>query len=238
MTQLLTIAHEGGKLPPHVKSLLADGAIDRDDADARMTCRPSQQRACQDSVLAKGREMVRAETCPGHVRHGPRATCIPPSPLLFFCKTPTQVKRVTPQPQTDTSRWKRVEHGEEKRTRFEDGTEEIIGALIEVHRHLGPGLLESAYEACLSRELVVRGLRHTRQCPLSIVYKGVVVDCSYRLDVVVEERVLLELKTIERVLPIHKAQVITYLRLSGLPVGLLVNFNVRTLKDGLHRLWP
>ena len=130
------------------------------------------------------------------------------------------------------------EHEEEKKRRFEDGTNLIIGALVEVHRHLGPGLLESAYEACLCRELEVLGLRHVRQQPLPVSYKGTLVECGYRLDLVVEGRVLLELKTVERLLPIHKAQVITYLKISGMQVGLLVNFNVRVLKEGLHRLWP
>jgi GxxExxY protein len=132
-----------------------------------------------------------------------------------------------------------MEHEEEKRRRFVgDGTSEIIAALIEVHRTVGPGLLESAYEACLSRELTLRGIAHERQRELVFAYKGANVECTYRLDLVVEERVLIELKAVERILPIHKAQVITYLRLSGLPVALLVNFNVRALREGLHRLWP
>ena len=119
-----------------------------------------------------------------------------------------------------------------------DGTSEVIAALIEVHRLVGPGLLEAAYEACLSRELHLRRIVHERQRALALEYKGAEVDCAFRLDIVVEERVLVELKAVERILPIHKAQVITYLRLSGLPVGLLVNFNVRALREGLHRLWP
>ena len=122
--------------------------------------------------------------------------------------------------------------------RFDDGTEGVIGALIEVHRRLGPGLLESAYEACLCAELSLRGMRFERQQPLGVDYKGVHVDCGYRLDLVVERRILLGLKTVERLLPIHEAQVVTYLRLARLPVGLLVNFNVLTLKSGLRRLTP
>ena len=109
--------------------------------------------------------------------------------------------------------------------RFEDGTEEVIGALIEVHRHLGPGLLESAYEACLCAELSERQLRFERQRAVPVNYKGLIFDCGYRLDLVVDDRVLLELKAVERLLPIHEAQVVTYLRLSRLPVALLVNFN-------------
>ena len=121
---------------------------------------------------------------------------------------------------------------------FEDGTEDVIGAFIEVHRALGPGLLESAYEACLCAELSLRGMRFTRQRALAVEYKGVRLDCGYRLDVVVDDRILVELKTVERLLPIHEAQVVTYLRLARLPVGLLVNFNVIVLKTALRRLTP
>jgi GxxExxY protein len=131
-----------------------------------------------------------------------------------------------------------MEHEEEKRRSFEDGSDEVIGALIEVHRHLGPGLLESAYETCVCEELRLRGLRFEKQRPLPIRYKDLLVDCGYRLDIIVEDRILLELKAIERLLPIHRAQLVTYLKVSQLPVGLLVNFNVRVLKEGLHRLWP
>lgn len=122
--------------------------------------------------------------------------------------------------------------------RFEDGTDEVIGALIEVHRHLGPGLLESAYEACVCAELCERGLKFVRQRPLAVDYKGLRLDCGYRLDLVVEENILLELKAVERLLPIHQAQLITYLRLSQLPVGLLVNFNATVLRNALRRLTP
>jgi GxxExxY protein len=122
--------------------------------------------------------------------------------------------------------------------RFEDGTEEVIGAFIEVHRTLGPGLLESAYEACLCAELSLRGLRFARQRSLPVDYKGLHLDCGYRLDIVVDDRILIELKTVERLLPIHEAQVVTYLRLARLPVGLLVNFNVIVLKTALRRLTP
>jgi GxxExxY protein len=122
--------------------------------------------------------------------------------------------------------------------RFEDGTEGVIGALIEVHRCLGPGLLESAYEACLCAELSACGLRFERQRPLAIEYKGVSVECAYRLDLVVSESILVELKAVERLLPIHEAQVVTYLRLSRLSVGLLVNFNAIVLRQGLRRLTP
>jgi GxxExxY protein len=121
---------------------------------------------------------------------------------------------------------------------FEFGTDRVIGALIEVHRRLGPGLLESAYEACLAAELKIRGLAFVRQVPLPIDYKGIRLECSYRLDFIVEGQILIELKTVERLMPIHEAQVITYLRLARLPVGLLTNFNVFSIKRGLRRLTP
>jgi GxxExxY protein len=127
---------------------------------------------------------------------------------------------------------------ERKLGRFEDGTDEVIGSLIDVHRYLGPGLMESAYEACLCAELTARGLKFERQQPLPISYQGAHLDCGYRLDMVVGDSILLELKAVERLLPIHEAQVITYLRLSQLPVGLLVNFNVTVLRNGLRRLRP
>lgn len=115
-------------------------------------------------------------------------------------------------------------------------TDLIIGAGIEVHRHLGPGLLESAYEECMCEELKLLGLPFERQLPLPIIYKGKALDCGYRLDIVVVKKVIVELKAIEKLLPIHQAQVITYLKLSGLEVGLLMNFNVPVLKDGIKRI--
>jgi len=118
----------------------------------------------------------------------------------------------------------------------EELTAEIYGAAIEVHKHLGPGLLESAYEECLCREFSLRGLSFHRQVPLPVTYKGVRLDCGYKLDLVVEEKVILELKAVEEVRPLHEAQLLTYLRLSGRQVGLLINFNVPLLKDGITRL--
>ncbi len=115
-------------------------------------------------------------------------------------------------------------------------TERIIGFAIEVHRHLGPGLLESAYEECLCYELGQAAMVFRRQVPLPIVYKSVHLDCGYRLDIVVENRVIVELKAVERLMPIHEAQVITYLKLSGIATGLLLNFNTPVLKDGVRRL--
>ena len=103
-------------------------------------------------------------------------------------------------------------------------TEQIIGAAIEVHRHLGPGLLESAYEECLCRELELRGLSFDRQKPLPLEYKGIQLDCGYRIDIVVENKVILELKCVDAIAPVHEAQLLTYLRLSGFKVGLMPGF--------------
>jgi GxxExxY protein len=114
-------------------------------------------------------------------------------------------------------------------------THEIIGAAIEVHKRLGPGLLESAYEECLLHELRLRNLRVDRQLGIPVVYKEVQLDCGYRLDLLVEGRVVVELKSIEGLAPIHEAIILTYLRLSGHKIGLLINFNVTALKDGVRR---
>jgi GxxExxY protein len=113
---------------------------------------------------------------------------------------------------------------------------EVIGAAIEIHRALGPGLLESAYEECLCYELQLRNLRFERQVALPVHYKMVRLDCGYRLDVVVENRLIVELKTVEKLLPIHDAQLLTYLKMTGLKTGLLMNFNVAILKEGLKRI--
>lgn len=115
-------------------------------------------------------------------------------------------------------------------------TETIVGAAINVHRALGPGLLESAYEACLAFELSQLGLKVEQQKPLPVIYKSVHLDCGYRLDILVEESVIVELKSVDQLVPIHKAQLISYLKLSGLTVGLLINFNTKMLKDGIQRI--
>jgi GxxExxY protein len=115
-------------------------------------------------------------------------------------------------------------------------TDKIIGAAVEVHRELGPGLMESAYEACLFFELEKAGLKVYRQKALPVIYKSIRVDCGYRLDLLVEDKVVVELKSIEALLPIHKAQMISYLRISGCKVGLLINFNVTLLKNGIRRI--
>jgi len=115
-------------------------------------------------------------------------------------------------------------------------TGKIIGAAINVHRELGPGLLESAYEICLAYELAEMGLSVERQRPLPVLYKSVRLDCGYRLDLLVENKVVVELKSVEKIEPIHVAQVLSYLKLSGCNVGLLINFNVKILKSGIKRL--
>lgn len=114
-------------------------------------------------------------------------------------------------------------------------TSAIIAAAIEVHRELGPGLFESVYEECFCRELTLRGISFRRQVDLPVIYKGLKLDRAYRLDVIVEEKVIVEVKAVEHILPVHKAQLLTYLRVTGTPVGLLINFNSPTLKDGIVR---
>jgi GxxExxY protein len=114
-------------------------------------------------------------------------------------------------------------------------TELVIGAAIEVHRHLGPGLLESAYETCLAHELRLAGMRVARQVEIPITYKGIRLEPGYRMDLVVHDGVVVEVKAVERLLPVHEAQLLTYLRLSGHAVGLLINFQVAQLRDGIRR---
>jgi GxxExxY protein len=115
-------------------------------------------------------------------------------------------------------------------------TREIIGAAIEVHRELGPGLLESVYQVCMEHELRLRKIEHRAQEPLPITYKGLQLDVDLRMDLFFPARLVLELKTVERLLPIHEAQLLTYLRLTKVHVGLLINFCVPVLKDGIKRL--
>ena len=121
-------------------------------------------------------------------------------------------------------------------TRLDQITEEIIGAAIEVHRALGPGLLESAYEACLAFELAERGLKLKQQTPVPVQYRDVKLDVGYRLDLLVEGSVIVEIKAVDSLQPVHQAQLLSYLRLSGRRVGLLINFNVKVLKNGISRL--
>ncbi len=124
----------------------------------------------------------------------------------------------------------------EEKDRLDQITRRIIGASIEVHKALGPGLLESAYQVCLVFELRQMGLKVEEQKPLPVVYKDVKLDCGYRLDLVVEDAVMVEIKAVERLSPIHDAQLLSYLPLSHKKVGLLLNFHVRVLKDGLKRV--
>jgi GxxExxY protein len=130
---------------------------------------------------------------------------------------------------TESQRHRETENGKDRRTA------PIIGAAIEVHRALGPGLLESAYEECLCHELHLRGLRFERQVDLPISYKGLLLGCGYKIDLIVEQEVILELKALEAILPVHEAQLLTYLKLSGKHVGLLINFNTPVLTRGIKR---
>ena len=114
-------------------------------------------------------------------------------------------------------------------------TDTIIGAAIEVHRNLGPGLLESAYETCLAYELEQIGLNIERQKPLPLVYKDIRLDQGYRVDLLVEQKVVVELKVVEQIMPVHEAQILSYLKFSGCQIGLLLNFNTKLMKDGVRR---
>jgi GxxExxY protein len=128
-----------------------------------------------------------------------------------------------------------AEAGVAPKLRYEELTEKIIGAAIEVHRALGPGLLESAYEECLCYELNLRGLRFLRQVSVPVKYKGINLDCGYQLDIIVEDTVILELKSIDRIASIHDAQLLTYMKLLNKPVGFIINFNVPVLRSGIVR---
>jgi GxxExxY protein len=123
-----------------------------------------------------------------------------------------------------------------ERERLDKITEEIIGAAISVHKGLGPGLLESAYEECLCFEFSQTGLGFERQVPLPVIYKGVKLDCGYKMDLVVEHEVIVEIKAVERLIPVHEAQLLSYLKLYNKKVGLLLNFHVPVLKSGLKRI--
>jgi GxxExxY protein len=129
-----------------------------------------------------------------------------------------------------------IHRGDAEARSFDELTERIIGFCIEIHGVLGPGLLESAYEECLCHELSLAGLKFERQKPLPVSYKNVNLDCGYRIDLIVENKVIVELKTVDELLPIHEAQILTYLKLANLPVGFLINFNVPLLKQGVKRI--
>ena len=119
--------------------------------------------------------------------------------------------------------------------KHEELSKEIIGAAIEVHKLLGPGLLESAYEDCMVYELKIKGLNLERQKAVPVVYKSIKLDCGYRLDILVENKIIIEIKSIDAMAPVHEAQILTYMKFSGVNVGLLINFNVTILKNGLKR---
>jgi len=114
-------------------------------------------------------------------------------------------------------------------------THKVIGCAIEVHKELGPGLLESTYQRCLAHEMGLQGISCTLEQAMPVRYKGVTLDCGYRIDMVVEERVILELKAVEMLMDIHRAQLLTYMKLAGIGTGLLINFNCRRLADGIER---
>jgi GxxExxY protein len=118
---------------------------------------------------------------------------------------------------------------------FDELSHRVIGCAIEVHRHLGPGLLESAYEQCLAHELVRQGIAFQLQHPMPVQYQDVRLDCGYRIDVFVENQLIIELKSVEEIKGIHEAQLLTYMKLAGVKIGLLMNFNVTKLKDGIKR---
>ena len=120
--------------------------------------------------------------------------------------------------------------------KLNDLSYQILGCAFKVHTNLGPGLLESAYETCMVHELIKKGFNVERQKILPLIYDGLKLDAGYRIDIIVNNRVLLEIKSVSEVAPIHTAQVITYLKLSGIQLGLLLNFNVKDMKDGIHRI--
>ena len=119
---------------------------------------------------------------------------------------------------------------------FDELSNKVIGCAIEVHRNLGPGLLESTYEQCLAYEFKIEGMPFNLQYPLPVEYKGIKLDCGYRIDLLVANSLIVELKSVENVLPIHQAQLLTYMKLSGIKIGLLMNFNVKYMKDGIKRM--
>jgi GxxExxY protein len=127
-----------------------------------------------------------------------------------------------------------------KRVRIPDEVERLAGIVVDaaftVHQNLGPGLLESAYEACLSHELRLRGVNHQLQLAVPLAYKGIRIEVGYRADIIIEEKLLVELKAVDQLLPVHTAQIVTYLRLKRFPLGILINFNETLIKHGIHRV--
>ena len=128
------------------------------------------------------------------------------------------------------------EHEGSRRVKFDDLSNRVIGCALEVHRNLGPGLLESTYEQCLAHEFRLVELPFKLQHPLPVEYKGIKLDCGYRIDLLVDDSLIIELKSVDKILPIHQAQLLTYMKLSGIGIGLLINFNVSFLKHGIKRM--
>ena len=119
---------------------------------------------------------------------------------------------------------------------FDELSNQVIGCALEVHRHLGPGLLESTYEQCLAYEMKAANLAFKLQLPLPVEYKNIKLDCGYRIDVLVDNNIIIELKSVDKILPIHQAQLLTYMKLADISIGLLINFNVKYLRDGIKRM--
>ena len=120
--------------------------------------------------------------------------------------------------------------------KFDELSKRVIGCAIDVHKNLGPGLLESTYEQCLAPELKCAKIPFRLQYPLPVNYNGVKIDCGYRVDLLVDNQVIVELKSVEKILPIHQAQLLTYMKLAGIKIGLIMNFNVRFMKNGIKRM--
>lgn len=157
--------------------------------------------------------------------------------LRYGWLTPALVEKTVTTEAQRTQRWHREEPwgGQKMNPNLNQLTHEVIGAAIEVHRKLGPGLLESSYRKCLCRELFLRGVEFEYERPLPLEYKGIRLEGGYRVDIVVGRLVIVEVKSVQALAPIHDAQLLTYLRLGGWRLGLLINFNVVVLKDGIHR---
>jgi len=119
--------------------------------------------------------------------------------------------------------------------KFDDLSHSVIGCALEVHSHLGPGLLESTYEQCLAHELTMNGILFKIQQPLPVIYKDIRLDCGYRIDLLIENKLIVELKSVEELKGIHEAQLLTYMKLANISIGLIINFNVRRLKEGIKR---
>ena len=128
------------------------------------------------------------------------------------------------------------DHEGTQRLKFDKMSNRVIGCAIEVHKNLGPGLLESTYEQCFAYELKSSEISFKLQHPLPVKYKGIKLDCGYRIDLLIDNKIIVELKSVEAVLPIHQAQLLTYMKLSGIRIGLLMNFNVKHLKTGIKRM--